>query len=300
MNVYRASSGQAAPQVSARPAMCWWYTLAHEETPPAQLCVTPAALDDFAEALASSSEMASAARIAKIAREVARGGASGEGERYVWAFRRLGDALAALRANHRSDYHAYPHPGSIHEASLDRLYQRFPLPDYPLTTALLFTGSLVCPDPRLRADPRVNTLAAVAPEVIAPEEWARYTLCGFRQGVALVRVSANARWLRIGARMLEDTWATARRDAEEPTAQRGVSALTPAESLAREALLRAVPADALLHLNGATSEQTPYVREAGTVGGFSQRVNASRAQRLQPLNRAPQRRPSAHTRQKAV
>lgn len=233
-------------QTPMRPAMCSWYTLAHEQTSPAEVCVGAAALEDFAEALANCGQEASAARMAQIAREVALGSL---GERYVWAFRRLGDALTALRANHRSDYHAYPHPQSVREASLDRLWQRFPLPEFPRTTALLFMGMRVCDDPRLLGDPRADALAALAPEVIAPEEWGRYTFCGFRQGVALVRVSANSRWLRIGARALEDAWAAARQDAETSHGQPSVSALKTAETLAREMLVRGAPAEAFLSLD---------------------------------------------------
>ena len=299
MNVYRAPVGQVAPQASARPATCWWYTLAHEESPPARLSITAAALNDFAEALESCGQAAAAARVAKITREVARGDGGAAGERYVWGFRRLGDALAAIRANHRSDYHAYPQPQSIHEASLDRLYQRFPLTDDPRTTALLFSGSLVCEDPRLWADPRADALAAVAPQVIAPEDWGRYTLCGFRQGVALVRVTTGGRWLRIGARALEDAWADARRDAEAPAVQRGVSALKTAESLARETLLRAAPEDAFIRLEDAPDEP-PSPVAARRRAGASQDDSPHAPRRPQSLSPAAHRRPSASSRQQAV
>ena len=280
-------------------ATCWWYTLAHEETAPGRLPVSAAALDDFAEALVGSGQTAAAARIAKIAREVARGDGGDEGERYVWGFRRLGDALAALHANHRSDYRAYPHPQSIREASLDRLYQRFPLTDYPRTTALLFSGSLVCEDPRLWADPHGDALAALAPEVIAPEDWARYTLCGFRQGVALVRVSMGGRWLRIGARALEDVWADARRDAEAPAVQRGVSVLKTAESLARETLLHAAPEEAFIHMEDAPEAPAPR-------GGTTRRARAlpeddpRGTQHPRSLNPAAHSRHSTSSRRQAV
>ena len=46
---------------------------------------------------------------------------SPEGVRYLWAFRRMRDALLVARANHCSDYHAYPLPNTLHEDSLDRL-----------------------------------------------------------------------------------------------------------------------------------------------------------------------------------
>jgi hypothetical protein len=283
-------------QSSGAPSsLCWWYTLAHEQTPPADLCVSAAAVREFAEALAGAGEATSAALVAQIAREVARG-AQGErhvggGERYVWAFRRLGDALAALRANHRSDYHAYPQPQNIHEASLDRLYQRFPLTDYPRTTALLFTGMRVCDDPRLWADPRADALVSLAPAVVAPEDWGRFTLCGFRQGVALVRVSANSRWLRIGALALEDGWAAARRGAEA-TPPSG-SALKAAESLARDTLLRAAPAEAFMRLDEPTiataSAEPTAVLPLGRPARYSR-----------PLSRASGTRPPTATRRPAV
>ncbi len=264
------------------PSVCWWYTLAHEQTPPDDLCVSAAAAQEFAEALAAAGEAASAALVAQIAREVARG-PQGEqrtgGERYVWAFRRLGDALAALRANHRSDYHAYPQPQTIREASLDRLYQRFPLTDYPRTTALLFTGMRVCDDPRLWADPRADALVSLAPTVVAPEDWGRYTLCGFRQGVALVRVSARSRWLRIGARALEDAWATTR----------SVSALKTAESLARDALLHAAPAEAFMRLDEPTiaSAEPPTVRPLGRPARHPQPLNPASGKRQPNATRRP-------------
>lgn len=241
-----AISNAPMAQTPLRPAMCSWYTLAHEQTAPAEVCVGAAALADFAEALATCGQEASAARMSQIAREVAL---DALGERYVWAFRRLGDALTALRANHRSDYHAYPHPQNVREASLDRLWRRFPLPEFPRTTTLLFMGMRVCDDPRLLGDPRADALAALAPEVIAPEDWGRYTFCGFRQGVALVRVSASSRWLRISARSLEDAWAAARLGAETPHPQPSVSALKTTETLARELLVRGASAEAFLSLD---------------------------------------------------
>jgi len=273
--------------------VCWWYTLAHEQTPPADLCVTAAAAQDFAEALAAAGEATSAALVAQIAREVARG-AQGEqrvggGERYVWAFRWLGDALAALRANHRSDYHAYPQPQTIHEASLDRLYQRFPLTDYPRTTALLFTGMRVCDDPRLWADPCADALVSLAPAVVAPENWGRYTLCGFRQGVALVRVSASSRWLRIDARALEDTWAAARSEAE--AAPRSVSALKTVESLACDALLHAAAAEDFLRLDEPTiataSAEPPAVRPLDRPARHPQPLRPANGKRRPNATRRP-------------
>jgi hypothetical protein len=104
----------------------------------------------------------------------------------------------------------------------------------------------LCEDPRLWADPRADMLAAAAPSAIAPEEWERYTLCGFQQGVSLTRVAAESRWLRLDARTLEGAWAEAR-DALERSNE--TAALNLAEARAREALLRAAPADAFLSLD---------------------------------------------------
>lgn len=257
-------------QSTTHPAMSWWYTLAHEETSPARLGVSAAALDEFSETLAARGQEAAARLVAQIAREVARTEAMrralaphrtfGEvsdqvdGERYVWAFRRLGDALTVLRANHRSDYHAYSRPQTLHEASLDRLYRRFPLDDYPRTTALLFTGMRICDDPRLWADPRANTQASALPALVAPEDWERYTVCGFRQGVALVRVTASARWLRVGARPLEDAWAEARHALDLSTLRvADEERLRLAETRARDTLLRAAPAEAFMRLDDEAS-----------------------------------------------
>lgn len=257
-------------QTTTHPAMAWWYTLAHEETSPARLGVSAAALHEFAETLDARGQETSARLVAQIAREVAhaetprradtaRRGLSGasdavDGVRYVWAFRRLGDALTALRANHRSDYHAYPHPQTLQEASLDRLYKRFPLVDFPRTSALLFTGMRICDDPRLWADPRIKLQAPALPMLVAPEEWERYTVCGFRQGVALVRVTASAKWLRIGARTLEDAWAEARHALDLATLSvADEERLRLAETRARDTLLRAAPAEAFMRLDDEAS-----------------------------------------------
>ncbi len=274
---------------------------------PARLSVSANALSDFADALAAHGQAAPATLVAQIAREVADdevaqraaapcGKSIGKGvvaraqsaqhgdARYVWAFRRLSDALTAMRANHRSDYHAYPHPQTLREASLDRLYQRFPLTDYPRTTALLFTGARICEDPRLWADPRADTLVSAAPAVVVPEEWERYTVCGFRQGVALVRVSEDSRWLRVGAHALEDAWAAAnqegaalaayapaRRGADGATAIRTTmaGARVTAETLARDTLLRAAPAEAFMTLAAeAGAAPTPAAEaQASSPGG---------------------------------
>lgn len=248
------------PVSSPHMAVNWWYTLAHEDMAPTQLAVPAADLAAFAEALAGRGQVAPAALVARIAREVAyaeaelrarnpygaaESAAGPGGERYVWAFRRLGDALEAVRATRRSDYHRYPQPRSLREASLDRLYQRFPLVDFPRGSALLFTGMNVCDDPRIGPDPRADALASEVPAALPPDAWQRYTICGFRQGIALVRVSATARWLRIGARALEDAWADARSDPSESSERVGEERhLRVAEERAREALLRIAPTDA--------------------------------------------------------
>jgi hypothetical protein len=118
-------------------------------------------------------------------------------------------------------------------------------------------GMRVCDDPRLGADPPPESLASLAPGAIAPEDWGRYTFCGFQQGVALVRISASSRWLRIGGRALEDAWAEAREAAEAPHAQRSLSPLKTAETLAREALAHSAPADAFLSLDDAPAAPQP-------------------------------------------
>ena len=281
MSVQRA----LAPQTAPHPAMRWWYTLAHETTPPAHLGASAAALSEFAEALAARGQTSSAALVAQITREVARAEATqralsslrrvaqarGDTDEihYVWAFRLLGDALTALRANHRSDYHAYPQPQTLREASLDRLYQRFPLEEYPRTNALLFTGVGICDDPRLWANPRADALASALPEVIAPDDWDNYTVCGFRQGVSLVRVTSSARWLRVGPRTLEDAWAEARRNLPTPTARAlDESQQRIAESGARDALLRAAPTEAFLRFGEeAASEAAQPIPSTRRVAG---------------------------------
>lgn len=255
MTLQRATLAATSPRL----AMSWWYTLAHEETPPARLAVRATDLDALAASLAERGQAAPATLVGRMGREVARAeverrardpygqaeaAMDAGGECYVWAFRRLGDALMALRAIRRSDYHPYPHPTNLREDSLNRLFQRFPLVDFPRATALLFTGARVCDDPRIGADPRAERLAMEAPATLAPEEWARYTLCGFREGVALARVDAAAHWLRIGPRTLEDTWAAAREQCTPHAERIGEERLLLlAEERARETLLRIAPAD---------------------------------------------------------
>jgi len=133
------------------------------------------------------------------------------GARYVWAFSSLRDALLAARANRRSDFHAYLQPATLHEASLDRLYRRFPLDEFPRTTVILFSGAPVCPDPLLGPDPVPGSLAAELADAISPASWDRFTLCGFRQGASLIRVTPTDRWVRIAPRALEDAWSAAER-----------------------------------------------------------------------------------------
>lgn len=249
-------SAQRAPSIptAAHAAVGWWYTLAYEDVPPARLAVSAAALSEFSESLAMRGQTAPATLIARVAREVtfaeterrthasyAESGRLEGGDRYVWGFRRLSDALVAARANRRSDYHAYPHPQTLRESSLDRLYQRFPLAEYPRTTVYLFTGMRVCDDPRIGADPRADALVSALPALLAPEDWAYLTVCGFRQGVSLARVGATSRWLRVGVRALEEAWAEANGDAALSAADDRLRAV---ETEARDTLLRIAATEA--------------------------------------------------------
>lgn len=244
----------AAPDVVApgHRAARWWMTLATDGEPLSHLHVTAAALREFAATLRARDQERLAALVGQVAREVALAEAAQRlrspinappAERYVWAFGRMADALIVFHANHRSDYHLYPEPQSIREASLHRLVERFPLGEYTRTSALLFTGIGLCSDPRLRADPRSDSAAAALPTLISPEDWDRYTCCGFREGVTLARVSPSARWLRVSLRDLEDAWAGAlaavgaanERQIDTPR-------LVAAERLARDTLLRSATA----------------------------------------------------------
>ena len=203
--------------INASPAasqVAWWFTLAHAETPASALALPGAQLDELIAYLqARGQPVAPALRAhARLRERTARSGE--KGLRYLWAFRRLHDALLAARANHRSDYHAYPCPATLREASLDRLYRRFPLSDYPQTTLLLITGAQVCADPLLGPDPDSRSLAAILPGALAPAAWDRYTLCGFEHGAALISVLPSDRWLRISLPALEDAWAAATRQSE--------------------------------------------------------------------------------------
>ena len=252
-------NAQRAPTIPtvAQPAAEWWYTLAYDTVSPAQMAVSATALSEFSASLADLGQGASAALITRVAREVrlaeevcrvrtVYSDAESGAERYIWAFRRLSDALAVARANRRSDYHPYPQPQSLRDASLDRLYQRFPLMEYPRTRVYLFTGIRVCDDPRIGADPPANALVAQLPGLMRSEDWARYTLCGFRQGVSLVRVNAASRWLRIALRPLEDAWAEALGDAAPAASEEH---LRMAEIDARDALMRIAATQATRRLS---------------------------------------------------
>lgn len=263
-------------QAPTQPATCWWYTLAHEDTPVARLGASSGALGEFAEALAARGHAVPATLVTRITREAQRTdlmGVQSTGERYVWAFRRLDDALAAFRANRRSDYHPYPQPQTLREASLDRLYRRFPLWDYPRTTALLFRGARVCDDPRLWADPRPETLASALPFAIAQEDWDQYTLCGFRRGVTLVRVASTTRWLRVGFRTLEDTWADLVQQMRAGDLQPlDESRLQMVEALARESLLHGGAQEAFAHSTDTAASPAAVTRALSRVAPRPQRA----------------------------
>jgi len=293
-------SAQRAPVIptAAQSAVRWWYTLAYDDASPARMAVSAGALGQFSEALAALGKTAPAALIARVMREVTfaeaeqRARASDDetgqsiatagGERYVWAFQRLSDAMAAARVNRRSDFHAYPQPQTLREASLDRLFQRFPLVEYPRTRVYLFTGMEVCDDPRIGADPCANALVAEIPALVAPEDWGRYTVCGFRQGVSLVRVNATSRWLRVGLRTLEAAWAEATGDLPSSADD---ARLLAAETDARDALLRIAAAQASRRRNeatGAASEAHAPVGKATTAARRSPQPRGTRLSRQAP------------------
>ncbi len=210
-----ATSGEAREREgrqAARAPATWFYTLAYREAPLRDLALTEDDLRDLVETLRARN-LPLPAELASPRARSRRASASGplSGARYIWAFSALRDALQAARANRRSDYHAYPRPASLHEASLDRLYHRFPLSEFPRVSVILFSGASVCPDPLLGADPASGSLAAELVDALAPDLWDRYTLCGFRQGVSLVRSSPTDRWVRMAPRTLEDAWDTAGR-----------------------------------------------------------------------------------------
>ncbi len=204
MKTFRVTSAAEA----SLPAASWWYTLAHATKPAKSQALSGATLDELIACL-----KARGTPVPPPLREHAclrvRSALAAEGLRYLWAFRSLRDALLVARANHRSDYHEYPLPTSLAEASLDRLYHRFPLGDFPQTTILLISGSYICDDPLLGPDPEPCSLVAAQPTAIPLEDWDRYTLCGFSRGAALISVLPSDRWLRILPDDVEDAWADA-------------------------------------------------------------------------------------------
>ncbi len=214
-------ASRASHASPAAPPATWWFTLAHAATPALELALPGAQLDELIACLeARGQPVAPVLRSHERLRQ--RSARAGDAERrYVWAFQRLRDALLAARANHRSDYHAYPRPTTLREASLDRLYRRFPLPDYPQTTVLLLTGAQVCADPLLGPDPAPRSRAATLPATLAPEVWDRYTLCGFERGAALISVLPSDRWLRVSLATLEEAFAVAARQLQAPRQRQG-------------------------------------------------------------------------------
>ncbi len=203
----RERASQPAPAPAA-----WWYTLAYVETPLREQALTDDDLRDLVETLRARN-LPLPAELASPRASARRASASDplSGARYIWAFSSLRDALLAARANRRSDYHSYPQPASLREASIDRLYRRFPLDVFPRASVILFSGATVCPDPLLCPDPASGSLAAELAGAMGSELWERYTLCGFRQGASLVRVASSDRWVRMTPRALEDAWAAAER-----------------------------------------------------------------------------------------
>lgn len=202
--------GRAGQPVS----VTWSYTLAHAETPLRERALSERDLGELADLLRSRDIPLPAGFASPRAR--ARLTSVPGGPRYIWGFTALDDALRAARANRRSDYHAYSEPTSLREASLDRLYRRFPLDDFPRATVILFSGAPVCSDPLLGPDPAPGSLAAELATALGPEAWERFTLLGFRQGATLVRVTPGDRWVRLSPRALEDAWDTAGRALTTP------------------------------------------------------------------------------------
>jgi hypothetical protein len=196
-------------QPSATPVV-WSYTLAYAETPLRDRALSAEALSDLAETLRARGIPLPADFASSRARARLTSGPL-SGARYIWGFTTLRDALQAARATRRSDYHAYPEPATLREASLDRLYYRFPLAEFPRASVILFSGAPVCPDPLLGPDPTPGSLAAELADALGPEAWERYTLLGFRQGLSLVRVMPADRWVRLAPRALEESWEAADR-----------------------------------------------------------------------------------------
>jgi hypothetical protein len=238
----RESAGQ-----TARAPATWFYTLAHAGTPLRELALSEESLRELVETLRARNLPLPAELAAPGARRNRANGAL-SGVRYIWAFSSLRDALQAARANRRSDYRAYPQPATLREASLDRLYRRFPLSEFPRTTVILFSGAQVCSDPLLSADPAPGSLVAELANATGPDLWDRFTLCGFRQGASLIRVTPADRWVRMAPRALEDAWAAAERALREQSDERDAQPeLGDQESAAFRALLCA--------LTGATAEE---------------------------------------------
>ncbi|HEX9038984.1 MAG TPA: hypothetical protein VF808_18525 [Ktedonobacterales bacterium] len=239
----RGASHEEASQPASAPAN-WLYTLAHAETPLRDLALGEEDLRVVVEALRARNVPLPAELAAPPARR-ARGPLAGA--RYIWAFSSLRDALQVARLNRRSDYHAYPQPSSLREASLDRLFRRFPLTEFPRASVILFSGTRICLDPLLAADPLPGSLAADLAEALGPTLWERFTLLGLRQGASLARVTPADRWVRLRPRTLEDAWEVAERnlralaaseraeDTEAPQPELG-----DMETLAFQALLCAV------------------------------------------------------------
>lgn len=248
------------------PRATYWYTLAHATTPAKELALSGAALDDLIACLdARGLSVAASLRAHDQLRQ--RSALASEGLRYLWAFGRMRDALLAARANHRSDYHAHPYPRTLREASLDRLFRRFPLTDFPQTTLLLVSGSYVCDDPLLGPDPGPFSLAADLSTLITPREWDRYTLCGFERGAALVSALPSDRWLRISMATFEDTWSAATRQLQ---AQGATPSARAVERVALDLLLRAQPEETFEYISGArlrAQAHTPTVSAPETQHG---------------------------------
>jgi hypothetical protein len=257
-NISRFTIPAEARQRASQPApAAWYYTLAHAETPLRERALSEDDLRDLVETLRART-LPLPAELASPRASARRASGSGplSGARYIWAFSSLRDALQAARANRRSDYHAYPQPATLREASLDRLYRRFPLDEFPRTTVILFSGAPICPDPLLGADPAPGSLAAELADVTGPELWDRYTLCGFRRGASLVRVTPADRWVRMSPRALEDAWAIAERHLYALAAPDADEGDTPPGQRSEPGAMETVAFQALLcALTGATPDQ---------------------------------------------
>lgn len=254
MKVLRATSAEEAMP----PAASWWYTLAHATKPAKAQALSGAALDGLIACLEERG-----LPVATLLRQHVclrmRSALAPEGMRYLWAFRSLRDAMLVAQANRRSDYHAYPHPTSLHEASLDRLYYRFPLTDFPQTTILLISGSFVCDDPLLGPDPEPHSLAAAQSTAIAPEDWGRYTLCGFTRGASLISVLPSDRWLRILPSDVEEAWDNATHQLQTHGAR---PTLRTVERAAVALLMRGLANAEYACVSGSTRKRRPAIPTA--------------------------------------